>query len=61
MTTAALAFLPIWRIGAGINMWIGVVRAGYSAKEEAPVLLVVFAVPAVVVLFLWGRLRSSHL
>jgi hypothetical protein len=29
-------------------MWIGVTRAGYSVRDEMPVLLVVFAVPAIV-------------
>ncbi len=44
--TAALIFLPIK-------------KAGYSVEEEAPVFLMVFAVPALVALFLWWRLRAS--
>src|ERR1017187_343805 len=46
IATAALAFLPIWLIGAGINLRMGVCKAGYSIKDEAPIFLIVFAVPA---------------
>ncbi len=55
--TAILVFLPLWLIGAGINMYIGVKRAGYSVAAETPIFLIVFAVPAAVALFLWYRLR----
>jgi hypothetical protein len=41
---AALAFVPLWFIGAVINMWIGVSRAGYSLTDEAPIFLIVFGV-----------------
>ena len=59
MATAARWFIPVWLIGAVINMWIGVARAGYSVAEEAPIFAVVFAVPAVVVLLVaWGLSRS---
>jgi hypothetical protein len=54
---AALVFLPVWLIGAGINMFIGVKSAGYSVAEEAPVFLVVFAVPAIAALVIWWWLR----
>jgi hypothetical protein len=54
---AMLAFLPIWLIGAGINMYIGVTRAGYSVAEETPMLLLVFGVPAIVALIAWWNLR----
>jgi hypothetical protein len=30
LSRAALIFLPVWAIGAGINMYLGVKRAGYS-------------------------------
>jgi hypothetical protein len=55
--TAALVFLPVWLVGAGINMYIGVTRAGYSVADEAPIFLVVFAIPAAVALFAWWTLR----
>lgn len=57
IATAALIFLPLWFIGAGINMYIGVKRAGYSVAEEAPIFLVVFALPAAAALFGWWKLR----
>jgi hypothetical protein len=52
---AALAFVALWLLGAGINMWIGVSKAGYSVAEEAPIFLVVFLVPAAVALAVWWR------
>ena len=53
----ALVFLPVWFIGAGINLLIGVKKAGYSIAEEAPIFLVVFAAPAVLALLAWWRYR----
>ena len=55
--TAVLVFLPLWLVGAGINMYVGVKRAGYSVVEEAPIFLLVFGVPAAVALFVWARRR----
>jgi hypothetical protein len=57
LPTAALVFLPLWLIGAGVNMALGVKKAGYTVAEEAPVFLVVFAVPALVALLLRWRLH----
>lgn len=57
IATAALVFLPLWLIGAGINMYLGVARAGYSVADEAPIFLLVFAVPAVAALIAWWNLR----
>jgi hypothetical protein len=59
LATAAKLFIPLWLIAAGINMWIGVSKAGYSIAEEAPVFLVVFAVPAVAALLLLWRLSRG--
>ena len=56
---AALVFLPLWFIGAAINMWIGVTRAGYSAREETPFFFVVFLIPAAVALLIWWRLSRA--
>jgi hypothetical protein len=47
VAAAAIIFIPVWLVGALINMWIGVTRAGYSVTEELPTLVLVFAVPAV--------------
>jgi len=57
MAAGAAAFLPIWLAAAAANMWFGVRRAGYSVAEEAPMFLVVFAVPAAVALLAWWKLR----
>jgi len=54
---SAFAFLPLWFIGAGINMYMGVKQAGYSIAEEVPMFLLVFSVPAVAALALWWMLR----
>jgi hypothetical protein len=53
----AVVFVPIWFVAAGINMYIGVTRAGYSVAEETPVFLVVFGIPAVAALLVWRKLR----
>jgi hypothetical protein len=59
MAAAARWFVPIWLIGAAINMWVGVAKAGYSVAEEAPIFLVVFAVPAAVALLVaWSLSRA---
>ena len=54
---AALIFIPLWLVGAGINMYMGVEQAGYSVAEEVPMFLLVFAVPAVAALIVWWILR----
>jgi len=36
-----------------IAMWLGVTKAGYSVAEEAPIFVLVFAVPAAVALVVW--------
>jgi len=52
---AALVFIGLWLIGAAINMWIGVARAGYPFREEIPYFFIVFLVPAVVAAVVWWR------
>jgi len=44
----AKAFIPAWLLIALVNMWVGVTKAGYTVQQEAPILLVVFLIPAVV-------------
>lgn len=46
MALAAKAFMPVWLAVAGANLWVGVAHAGYSLREELPILLIVFIVPA---------------
>jgi hypothetical protein len=50
---APLVFIPLWLIGAAINMWIGVNRAGYSYADEFPIFLLIFAGPAALAAWLW--------
>jgi hypothetical protein len=60
LATGAKVFVPLWLIGAGINMWLGVSRAGYSVAEEAPVFGIVFAVPVAVAMgVLWLTTRGA--
>jgi hypothetical protein len=53
----ALYFLPVWLLAAAANMVIGIKSAGYSAAEEFPVLLVVFAIPAGAAILAWWKLH----
>ncbi len=39
--------LSLWLVITGINMWIGVSKAGYSVADEVPILVLLFAVPTV--------------
>jgi hypothetical protein len=55
LATAATWFIPIWLVAAGVNLWVGVARAGYPVAEEVPYFLVVFGVPAGAAGFLWSR------
>ena len=53
----SLLFIPVWFVLAAVNLAIGVLRAGYSVAEEAPILLVLFLPPAALALFVrkkWG-------
>jgi hypothetical protein len=52
---AALQFIPGWFIAAAINMAFGVISAGYSVADEAPMFLIVFGVPAAVAFVLHRR------
>jgi hypothetical protein len=44
-----------WLAATLVNMWVGVSKAGYSIKDEAPVALLVFAVPAITSILIWWR------
>jgi hypothetical protein len=59
VASGARVFLPLWFVGAGINMWLGVTKAGYSIAEELPFFLLVFGVPAAVAVFLVWRLTRG--
>ena len=55
LARSALVFIALWFVGAGINMWIGVSKAGYSVKEEIPFFFIVFLIPALVAFIFWWR------
>jgi hypothetical protein len=55
LARSALVFIALWFVGAGINMWVGVSKAGYSVKEEIPFFFMVFLIPAAVALVFWWR------
>ena len=55
----ARAFAPVWLLLALVNMGMGVSRAGYGVREELPILLVVFAIPALVSAVLLRCLRRD--
>jgi hypothetical protein len=38
-----------------VNLIVGITRAGYSFLQEAPILLVVFGVPALAAALVWWR------
>lgn len=58
-TTATVVFAVVWFIAAGLNMWIGVSRAGYSFQEELPIFLLIFLLPAAVAVFVKWKFLST--
>jgi hypothetical protein len=59
VATAIKCFLVLWLVATLVNMWVGVSKAGYSIKDEAPVALLVFAVPAIVAIVICWRFSAS--
>jgi hypothetical protein len=55
MVIAAQVFIPVWLALAGVNMWVGVAKAGYSVGEELPIFLLIFALPAAAAAFIWWK------
>jgi hypothetical protein len=49
---ATIAYVALWLVIAGVNMWVGVAKAGYSFTEELPIFLLIFAVPAAAAILL---------
>jgi hypothetical protein len=59
MALAAKAFVPAWLAVALVNMWVGVSHAGYTVRQEVPILVLVFLVPAVAaVVVAWKLART---
>lgn len=48
-------YLATWFAASAVNMWVGVLYAGYAIAVEALVFLPVFGVPAVVAVVLSRR------
>ncbi|CAH1042107.1 hypothetical protein [Halomonas sp. TD01] len=42
-----IVFAVLWLLAACINLWVGVVHAGYSLMYELPFFLIVFLVPII--------------
>jgi len=53
---STLAFVVAWLVVAGVNMWLGVAKAGYSVTEELPIFLLIFGAPVVLALVLKWQL-----
>jgi hypothetical protein len=49
---ATVAYVALWFVIAGANMWVGVAKAGYSVGEELPIFALIFLLPAAVAAFL---------
>lgn len=60
MTLAAKWFIPFWCLIAAVNMWVGVSHAGYSVREEFPILLLNAAIPVALAVFVDWRLSHAH-
>lgn len=55
-TWATAAFILLRLLLTEFNLWVGVTKGGYSTREELPILLLLFGVPAVVALVIRWRL-----
>jgi hypothetical protein len=49
-TWATWSFVVAWLAATVFNLWVGVNHAGYSAREELPILVLLFGVPVAVAL-----------
>jgi len=59
MRVAAAAFVPVWLLVAVANLSVGVWHAGYTVRQELPILLVVFLVPTLVAaVVMWQLARQ---
>ena len=53
---ATIVFVALWLGVSAANLWVGVAKAGYTLNEEFPIFLLIFAVPAIVAIFLKWRI-----
>jgi hypothetical protein len=56
MATGALFFIPIWLAASLLNMWAGISKNNYSPKEEFPIFLLVFSIPAGIAYLIWWKI-----
>jgi hypothetical protein len=49
---ATVAYIALWFVIAGANMWIGVAKAGYSVAEELPIFALIFVLPSAAAIIL---------
>ena len=59
MALAAKWFIPVWCLIAAVNMWVGVTHAGYSVREEFPILLLNVAIPVALAAFVAWKLSQG--
>jgi hypothetical protein len=52
---ATVIFVALWLGISGVNLWVGVAKAGYSMNEEFPIFLLIFGVPTIVAILLKWR------
>jgi len=53
---ATVIFVALWLGISGVNLWVGVAKAGYSLNEEFPIFLLIFGVPTIVAILLKWRI-----
>lgn len=56
---ATKLFVPVWLAVAATNLWVGVAHAGYTLRQEAPIFVLVFAVPAAVAALVVWRMSKG--
>lgn len=58
LAIAAKLFIPAWLVVSLVNMWVGVTKAGYSVRDELPILAAVFLAPAAIAgVIIWRLAR----
>jgi hypothetical protein len=43
---ATYFFVVLWLAATAFNMWVGISHAGYSLREELPIMTLLYALPA---------------
>jgi hypothetical protein len=53
---ATVIFVALWLGISGVNLWVGVAKAGYSMNEELPIFLLIFGIPTIVAILVKWRI-----